>query len=396
MTLLDRGRLRHLMRAALALALAAAVIAGCGGGVGVGGTGAFASGPITGFGSVFVNGIEFDDAAARIEDEDGAAAGREQLRLGMTVEVDSGPLGGTAGAPTANASRIRIASDIVGPVGAVDLPGARLVVFGQVVRVTAATVYDDDYVDGLASVASGSVVEVYGRFDVVAGGFVAARIAPRPDAQAYKLRGFVRELDTAARRFTMGLRRFDYSALPAAAVPPDLADGRFLRLRVARVPVAGVWTVLAFGEGAPRVPDAERVLLRGRVTAFASAASFSVDGQAVDARGASFPAGTAGLGLGAEVEVDGASVDGVVQARAVRVRDDSERESIELKGRVERLDPAARTLVLRGVTVSYAGASITYEGGSEADLRVGVALEVQGVLSPDGTRVQAQHIHFED
>src|SRR5205085_9845313 len=52
---------------AFAAALLAAVVAGCGGGVDSGGTGAqptsFASGPITGFGSVIVNAVHYDDGA---------------------------------------------------------------------------------------------------------------------------------------------------------------------------------------------------------------------------------------------------------------------------------------------------------------------------------------------
>ncbi|HET9821328.1 MAG TPA: hypothetical protein VFQ16_05830, partial [Burkholderiaceae bacterium] len=56
----------------LAVALALGVtLSGCGGGVETGGTGAsntYAEGPITGFGSVIVNGVRFDDRSADVED----------------------------------------------------------------------------------------------------------------------------------------------------------------------------------------------------------------------------------------------------------------------------------------------------------------------------------------
>jgi len=59
------------MRASL-LAACAALAASCGGGVDSGGTGApissYASGPITGFGSVIVNGVRFDDRSATVRD----------------------------------------------------------------------------------------------------------------------------------------------------------------------------------------------------------------------------------------------------------------------------------------------------------------------------------------
>ena len=57
------------------------------------GTGATTStlteGPITGFGSIIVNGVRFDDSAAAVSDDDDAASGRDRLKLGMQVEVES-------------------------------------------------------------------------------------------------------------------------------------------------------------------------------------------------------------------------------------------------------------------------------------------------------------------
>jgi hypothetical protein len=69
----------------LALIGGVAALSGCGGGggdvgvgtgtgvasVGSGGTGSFSSGAITGFGSIIVNGVRFDDSQARVTDDDG-------------------------------------------------------------------------------------------------------------------------------------------------------------------------------------------------------------------------------------------------------------------------------------------------------------------------------------
>ena len=77
------------LRGLLVLALAS-----CGGGVGTGGTGgdasAYAAGPITGFGSVFVGGVRFDDSAAAVEDADGSSRTRDDLRLGMHLHAMCG------------------------------------------------------------------------------------------------------------------------------------------------------------------------------------------------------------------------------------------------------------------------------------------------------------------
>ena len=78
----------------LLMALAAAC--GGGGGVDTGGTGATVSsysvGRISGFGSIVVNGVHFDESGASIVDDDGAPHRRDELQLGMTVNVDAGGL----------------------------------------------------------------------------------------------------------------------------------------------------------------------------------------------------------------------------------------------------------------------------------------------------------------
>ncbi|MDH4062195.1 MAG: hypothetical protein OEU94_15415, partial [Aquincola sp.] len=76
--------LSNFLRSALASVLL--WLAACGGGVetgGTGATGAFIEGPITGFGSIIVEGVRFDESAARIEDADGGGIVRDALRLGM-------------------------------------------------------------------------------------------------------------------------------------------------------------------------------------------------------------------------------------------------------------------------------------------------------------------------
>src|SRR5882672_5247196 len=99
----------------LAAWLAAGVVIACGGGVGTGGTGAFASGPITGFGSIIVEGVHFDETTARIEGDDDAARDRSELRLGTMVEVQSGEIRDGA----ATASQVRIVSALIGSVESV-------------------------------------------------------------------------------------------------------------------------------------------------------------------------------------------------------------------------------------------------------------------------------------
>ena len=389
------------LAAAIAL-MFALTMAGCGGsegegGVGVGGTGSYASGPITGFGSVIVNGIEFDDSPAQVEDEDGVPSSRSLLRLGMLTEIEGGPISGAPTAPVATASRIRFSSELAGPVESIDAAGRTLVVFGQGVRVALTTVFDDRLAAGLASIAVGDVVVVYGFFDPRANGFVATRIEPRPSGlPAFRVRGPVHDLDSVARSFAIGARSFSYAGLAASAVPAALANGAFVRvLSSSAPPPNGRWTVLGFGPATTVRPiDQDNARLRGLVTAFTSNTAFFVNGQPVDASGASFPDGTAGLAPGARVEVEGSLRGGVLRAMKVEIdSDDGASFDFQLKGSIESQRPLLQTFVLRGVTVYY-GAAIPFDKGAPADIAVGAAAEVRGVLSADGTRLLATRVRI--
>ena len=77
------------------LAFLLTALAGCGGSGGsdAPGTGPTASnqttvGQITGFGSIYVNGIEFDTAGASYEVDDAVASGDDALAVGMVVKVE--------------------------------------------------------------------------------------------------------------------------------------------------------------------------------------------------------------------------------------------------------------------------------------------------------------------
>ena len=76
------------VRRLLAPVIALLVAAGCGG-VDSGGTGAVVSvGPISGFGSIIVNGVRFDESSATIQDDDGNAVTRDRLLLGVMTRID--------------------------------------------------------------------------------------------------------------------------------------------------------------------------------------------------------------------------------------------------------------------------------------------------------------------
>lgn len=390
---------------ALAALAAVTLAAACGGGGGsagdtiaggvdTGGTGApasFARGPIIGFGSIIVGAVRFDDTDATVVDADGRTLQREALGLGTMVEVEAGAITLGATGKAARATRIRIGSEIVGPVQSIDAAGGRVTVLGQQVVVGPATAFDASLAGGLAALRVGQVVEVHALPDGPGGRYVATRIEPRPDAGAFRLRGQVAALDPAARRFSIGGATLSYAGLPAA--PEALAVGRFVGVRLATVPVAGVWTVLAAadGSGTP-ARDVAEIEITGLVTALQSAGRFTVDGVEVDARGAAFEDGP--VSLGSRVKVEGALVAGVLVAREVELEDDARSSSFRLEGRIVAVDRGARTFTLRGLTVRWSAAT-AFDDGTADSIAPGARVEVVGTLAPGGTELAARRIEFD-
>ena len=407
-----RARCSRLLTALGALLLATACGGGGGGdGVDTGGTGgaplSYTSGSINGFGSVIVNGIRFDDDEATVTDDDGQRRSRDDLRLGMSAEVEGSAIVDGATGATATARSIRFGSEILGPVESVDPAAHTVVVLGQNVVADASTVFDEHLSGGLAALRPGDRVEVYGRYDAARSRYDARRIERKGSVDAYRLRGVVSELDRAARRFRLGGQPVSYAELPAADVPADLADGRIVKLRLRTVPVGGVWIAEGLRDGAPQVEDRDDARIEGRIDAFVSAGQFSVNGLPVDASAADFKDGATAalLAVGVEVEIRGPMRDGVLRADEVKVDDhddgnsgsgggDDQGEEIELHGALSELDTAARSFVLRGVRVGYGG-TVEFRDGTAADLANGRQVEVRGRVSSDGTGVSATRIEFD-
>ncbi len=375
-----------------ALVLAVALVAGCGGGVGEGGTGGYASGPITGFGSVIVNGVRFDDASASVVDGDGVARSRDALRLGMTVEIAGTDIGTTTGVATS----IRYDSELLGLVDStVDPATGSFTLLGQRVLVDSATVFDES-VGGLAAVRKGQMLEVYAVFDPAAASYRATRVGPAAGTATPHVRGLVAQADTSAR--TLRIADIGYSYSSASGVPADIGAGQYVRLNLSsNVPSSGRYGVQAFGTAVPTLPDSDKGSLKGLISSFVSARSFSVNGRPVDASAATFSNGTAGLAVGVRVEVEGAVRSGTLKATKVSIDSDAQQnnQTFELHGAITAVSPALKLFTLRGITVSTARSDLVYANGTAAALVVGRQVEVKGKLSSDGLRIDATSIAFE-
>jgi hypothetical protein len=377
-----------------------ALLGACGGegGVDSGGTGAtpsVSSGPITGFGSVIVGGVRYDDSAAAVEDEDGLPRSRDELRLGMTVEIDADAIATDA---TARARLIRLGTELAGFVTAVEPAGQAFTVLGQRVEVDGNTVFDERLPAGAGDLTGllGERVDVYAEFDAALQRYRATRVEPGAAGRGLRLRGPLEEVSPLLRRLRIGGVNYCYDR--ADGVPANLAAGTWVRLQLeleltAR-PGCGAWEVRRFALALRDWADADEVRIEGLVTARGSGSAFVVNGRLVDGSGASLPAG---LVAGARVEVRGTQRAGVLRASRVELRsDDEQRErGFELRGAISSVVPAEGRFRLRGVTVTTARPGLELRGGTLADLVAGRRVEVRGLLAPDRRTLEATRIDFE-
>ncbi len=390
---------RALTTALLGLLLALAQGCGGSGGVDSGGTGmapqTLAVGPISGFGSIVVGNVHYDESMARLEDADGHELPASALLLGAMTSIDASAISTSTTASgtrqVAQAQAVRVSEALIGPVDSVDTAGSSVLILGQTVVVNAGTVFDSTLSSGLAGLSAGQVLALHGLLDSTAGRIVATRIEKRTGASTYVVRGAVTSLDRTAQRLNIGTLTVALNQL--SSLPSGLAVGSVLRVKLQTVPSAGVWTAGSLRLDGLSLPDRSTVEIEGRVTAFTSAQVFSVDGVSVNASAATF-SGTVALGV--RVEVTGSSSNGIVSARRVAVdgSDGGGSEAFEVEGRVTAVDAAARSFVVRGVTVQWSD-STSFIGGAATDIVINRQLNAKGRLAADRSHVDATVVHLE-
>jgi Domain of unknown function (DUF5666) len=303
------------------------------------------------------------------------------------VEVEGGAVATASDGVTltATATRVRTRRALLGPAAAIDLAAASLRVLGQLVLVTGDTTFDSSLPGGLAAVADGQLLQVWGLYDASRSSWVATRIAPAAAGSTYTVSGPVVSVD-GGQSFTVGSQGFTGSTA-------GLVAGTIVQLKLQSAKdSSGRWQVSTQRAEDQLPSQSDGAGLEGLVSAVASATRFTINGTTVDSSTARVD-GT--VAVGARVQVRGALVAGVLVATRVQASAPETVRGFELKGTPSALDTAARRFVLRGVTVGYAGAS--FDGGTAASL-VGYTgtLEVKGRLSADRQVLEATSISFKN
>ena len=394
------------------VAACALLAAGCGGGGGAGGVAATTPvggidrsgqsvGPVTGLGSVFVNGIEFDTRQAQIT-VNGQSALERDLKVGQVVTVT-----GTRNdaRTTGTASAVSYHSDVEGPLSAVDLTAKRLTVLGQTVQVDDATVFAGVTPADITGVAVNDNLEVSG-LQGSGGGLLATRIEKPAPPATLQVRGRVTALDTALKTFAVGAQVVDYSGVTLIGFPGNLINNGDQVEVSAPAPVGSAAlraTRVAKVSGSPAGAAGAHSEIEGLVTRFASASDFDVAGQKIVTTAATrFESGTAAdIRLGARIEAEG-TVDGngALVADQLEVKAAS---NARVAGRITGIDSAGKRLTVLGKVIATTTGT-QYEDRSTvqkvpfgfADLLSNDFVEVRGVPGSAGVDVVATRIERQD
>lgn len=352
-------------------------------------------GSITGFGSVFVNGVEYATSGAQIL-IDGQRGTEAQLQTGEVVTIK-----GTVNADgtTGSAAEVSFSGDVQGPVTQIDLVANTFVTLGQTVQITASTLLDPSIQPAdLGGLQTGTVVEVSGFADA-SGTIVASRLDVKSAGSAFQVKGALQGLDTTAHTFHINGLTVDFGAATLTGV---LANGSTVEVGGATLSSAGV-LLATHVEVLPGLGAAanERADIDGIITTFASNTDFIVLGQHVttDAN-TQFVLHGATLGVNVEVDVKGTfNASGTLLAQKVETKPHS---TSYVRGTVSSVTASNGTLDVLGVQVVTSTATELDDRSNQhirqfrlTDVHTGDYVEVDGTEGPAGT-LSASVIDRED
>ncbi|HMK22619.1 MAG TPA: DUF5666 domain-containing protein [Terriglobales bacterium] len=277
-----------------------------------------ATGTITGFGSIFVNGVEYTTTGAQIQIDDQSGT-ESQLAIGEVVTV-TGTL--NADDTTGTATEVTFSGNVLGPVTDVSVPSQTFIVLGQTVLVTNSTTFDPNIQPpGIAGIKQDARVEVSG-FPDSSGRIVASRIQLATAGTDLRVQGVVQGLNTSAEVFQINALSVDYGA---ATLRGTLSNNSLVEVEGSSLSAAGalmatVVTVLP----PPGGPPNSHGEVEGVITVFTSSSDFVVSGVHVTTNAnTQFALNGVTLGLNVRVDVEGTfDSSGILLASSVEAGDE--------------------------------------------------------------------------
>jgi len=339
-----------------------------------------ASGVLTAFGSVFVNGTEYavNGTTSIINgDANNAPSDDVALLVGMTVEVT---------ASNNTASVVTYASAVRGEIDAINTAASTITVLGQTVVVSSSTAFAGSSttggtttaVTGLGNLSVGNYVVVYGYLDCTtststtscASGStqVLASLVYKPTAAGtYGTSGYAQSVDGTSDTFLINGLTVSYASATCSSSPCSVADGEFVTVAAAAATAStgGALTLtatsLTTSSTAPVLVSGETISIQGPVSDLNTASSTFVL-RGVTINGSVLAATVATLANSDIVQVTGTvNATGAIQASAITIENQA---TFTLTAPVTAISSTADTLVVLGKTFTVNSSTSFYDQAS--------------------------------
>ena len=355
--------------------------------------------PITGFGSIYVSGYEYDTSTTSMT-VDGKSGSQSNLKKGMVLLVNATLTHnyGTGEPPQRTANRLLYEATIEGVVQSVASDGSSLVILGQTVLVNQTTIIEPT-VSGknlLSLVPGRDALEASG-FVTGDGVIVGALIDLKTGTPDYKVKGFIKNHDTAGKTFEIGSLTVDYRDADLKDMPSQSStawNGLLVDVRGSQVSSGGSGSY-SIRMNATRVKpeglgseDSEDAELERFVTQTPGPGDFFLGNVHVQtSAGTTFEGGTLNdILVGAHLEMHGSLASGMVNATKVEFEGET-----ELHANVATINSSDNTITLMGLAdlvIQFDSTTALHGQGNPrrlADLLSGDQLLIYGRLHGGNT-----------
>lgn len=391
-----------------------ALLASCGGDTllssgGIGGSGISSGtsiGMITGFGSIWVNGVRYDVSNAHFSRDGFSNVTQSDYRLGEIVTIHGSV---NADGVSGVADSVEFDDVLEGTISQVNTDGTTIHVLGETVLTDSRTI-----LHGFATLAAlqpGNVVEISGyriASEIRATSITLKQTSFTPSQSVLEIKGTISNVDLTAQTFSLGQWIVEYSGASLSLINNTPQNGDYVEVKSTQA-IQGnrlIATEVELEDEYPTFEVDQEVELEGFVTTYTSDLQFSVNGQPIMTNNSTrFEYGTsADIKLNSLLEVEGnINASGVLIATEVSIKQsdsDSDTQS-ELEGLILNIDQSSRTLILGTSTVVVDNNTLITEEVDESyislsfeDLRVNDDIEVYGSRMSDG-RILALSIERE-
>ena len=353
------------------------------------------TGVITGFGSVFINGVEYETDGTTVTTDDTNAASEADLQVGMVVTLNGSV---NDDGSTGTASAIHYEEQIKGPLDSIDLAANTLNVLGQTIVFDDLTNFDNLI---LADLIPGDFLEISGFFNSNNELYATRIEKSNPLDDTLKIQGVVSQLDSANQNFALSGITIDYSNAEFINITVDgLTNDLVVRVKGdANLLVNNVFSVnevkAILREDAPI--EGETFHIEGLISRLDSAEFFVVNNiNVVVDSNTEFEYGDASmLAVNTYVKVKGSiNADGNLLAKEIRIQQAME---IKIEGFVQSIDLEANTVTVLDV-LFYIDEQTQMKDDSDAekkyfsltDLAVNDFIELKGFVDGEGRNIATQ------